>query len=39
MQVDADEEVDNVKALLEVETQVPSAQQRLLFNGQELPSG
>eukprot|EP00958_Prasinococcus_capsulatus_P027331 scaffold5393_cov376-Prasinococcus_capsulatus_cf.AAC.3 len=34
--VDASESVENVKAILEVEVGVPLAQQRLIFNNQEL---
>lgn len=36
LDVDRDESVENVKALLEVETRVPLQQQQLLFNGQEM---
>ncbi|CAI5968815.1 unnamed protein product [Closterium sp. NIES-64] len=34
IQVDNDEQVENVKAILEVETGIPLPQQALLFNGQ-----
>ncbi|KAL2473143.1 ubiquitin family protein [Forsythia ovata] len=34
--VDRDESVENLKALLEVETQVPLQQQQLLYNGKEM---
>ncbi|KAK9269774.1 hypothetical protein L1049_001552 [Liquidambar formosana] len=36
LDVDRDESVENVKALLEVETQVPLQQQQLLYNGKEM---
>ncbi|KAF3783839.1 DNA damage-inducible protein 1 [Nymphaea thermarum] len=36
LDVDADESVENVKALLEVETNVPIQNQQLLFNGKEM---
>ncbi|KAG9448787.1 hypothetical protein H6P81_008752 [Aristolochia fimbriata] len=36
LDVDPDESVENVKALLEVETRVPLQQQQLLFNGSEM---
>ncbi|KAH7859426.1 hypothetical protein Vadar_001010 [Vaccinium darrowii] len=36
LDVDRDESVENLKALLEVETQVPLQQQQLLFNGKEI---
>ncbi|XP_031377348.1 protein DNA-DAMAGE INDUCIBLE 1 [Punica granatum] len=36
LDVDPHESVENVKALLEVETRVPLQQQQLLFNGQEM---
>ncbi|KAJ4833016.1 DNA damage-inducible protein 1 [Turnera subulata] len=36
LEVDPHESVENVKALLEVETQVPLQQQQLLFNGKEM---
>ncbi|XXG72437.1 hypothetical protein AAC387_Pa07g1532 [Persea americana] len=36
LDVDADESVENVKALLEVETSVSLQQQQLLFNGKEM---
>ncbi|KAK4275252.1 hypothetical protein QN277_018368 [Acacia crassicarpa] len=36
LDVDPHESVENVKALLEVETQVPLQQQQLLFNGREM---
>lgn len=36
LDVDPHETVENVKALLEVETQVPLQQQQLLFNGREI---
>ncbi|KAL6999062.1 DNA damage-inducible protein 1 [Sarracenia purpurea var. burkii] len=36
LDVDSDESVENLKALLEVETQVPLQQQQLLFNGKEM---
>lgn len=36
LDVDRDESVENLKALLEVETQVPLNQQQLLFNGKEI---
>ncbi|XP_047315938.1 protein DNA-DAMAGE INDUCIBLE 1 isoform X2 [Impatiens glandulifera] len=36
LEVDRDESVENLKALLEVETQVPLNQQQLLFNGKEI---
>ncbi|XP_024520291.1 protein DDI1 homolog 2-like isoform X1 [Selaginella moellendorffii] len=38
LDVDADELVENVKALLEVETQIPLHQQQLLHHGRELPN-
>ncbi|GMP64898.1 hypothetical protein CsSME_00025943 [Camellia sinensis var. sinensis] len=36
LDVDRDESVENLKALLEVETQVPLQQQQLLYNGREI---
>ncbi|XP_019196673.1 PREDICTED: DNA damage-inducible protein 1-like isoform X1 [Ipomoea nil] len=36
LDVDRDETVENLKALLEVETQVPLQQQQLLYNGKEI---
>ncbi|GFS31708.1 ubiquitin family protein [Actinidia rufa] len=36
LDVDRDESVENLKALLEVETQVPLQRQQLLFNGKEM---
>ncbi|KAM3286935.1 protein DNA-DAMAGE INDUCIBLE 1 [Capsicum chacoense] len=36
LDVDRDESVENLKALLEVETQVPLQQQQLLYNGREM---
>ncbi|XP_058219053.1 protein DNA-DAMAGE INDUCIBLE 1 [Rhododendron vialii] len=36
LDVDRDESVENLKALLEVETQVPLQQQQLLLNGKEI---
>ncbi|PSS06001.1 DNA damage-inducible protein [Actinidia chinensis var. chinensis] len=36
LDVDRDESVENFKALLEVETQVPLQRQQLLFNGKEM---
>ncbi|KAL9365965.1 hypothetical protein Peur_000046 [Populus x canadensis] len=36
LEVDPHESVENVKALLEVETQVPLQQQQLLYNGREM---
>ncbi|KAF5728498.1 DNA damage-inducible protein 1-like [Tripterygium wilfordii] len=36
LDVDSHESVENVKALLEVETQVPLQQQQLLYNGREI---
>ncbi|XP_048234420.1 protein DNA-DAMAGE INDUCIBLE 1 isoform X2 [Ricinus communis] len=36
LEVDPHESVENVKALLEVETQVPLQQQQLLYNGREI---
>lgn len=36
LDVDRDESVENLKALLEVETQVPLQQQQLLYNGKEM---
>ncbi|OVA19720.1 Ubiquitin-associated domain/translation elongation factor EF-Ts [Macleaya cordata] len=36
LDVDPEESVENVKALLEVETRVPLQQQQLLFNGNEI---
>lgn len=36
LNIDANETVENVKALLEVETGTPHAQQRLVHNGREL---
>ncbi|KAL5577745.1 hypothetical protein UlMin_019444 [Ulmus minor] len=36
LEVDAHESVENVKALLEVETRVPLQQQQLLYNGKEM---
>ncbi|XP_050237300.1 protein DNA-DAMAGE INDUCIBLE 1 isoform X2 [Mercurialis annua] len=36
LDVDPQESVENVKALLEVETQVPLQQQQLLYNGKEI---
>lgn len=36
LDVDRDESVENVKALLEVETQVPLQRQQLLYNGKEM---
>ncbi|GAA0147960.1 hypothetical protein Leryth_013782 [Lithospermum erythrorhizon] len=36
LDVDRDESVENLKALLEVETQVPLQQQQLLYNGKEI---
>lgn len=36
LDIDQDESVENVKALLEVETRVPIQQQQLLFNGREM---
>ncbi|KAI4374831.1 hypothetical protein MLD38_012778 [Melastoma candidum] len=36
LEVDPQESVENVKALLEVETQVPLQQQQLLYNGREV---
>ncbi|XP_022845699.1 DNA damage-inducible protein 1-like [Olea europaea var. sylvestris] len=36
LDVDRDESVENFKALLEVETQVPLQQQQLLYNGREM---
>ncbi|KAL3643288.1 DNA damage-inducible protein 1 [Castilleja foliolosa] len=36
LDVDRDESVENLKALLEVETRVPLQQQQLLFNGNEM---
>lgn len=36
LEVDRDESVENLKALLEVETQVPLQKQQLLFNGKEM---
>ncbi|XP_027062264.1 DNA damage-inducible protein 1 [Coffea eugenioides] len=36
LDVDRDESVENLKALLEVETQVPLQQQQLLYNGTEM---
>ncbi|XP_031118181.1 protein DNA-DAMAGE INDUCIBLE 1-like [Ipomoea triloba] len=36
LDVDRDETVENLKALLEVETQVPLHQQQLLYNGKEI---
>lgn len=38
LDVEPDELVENLKAILEVETQVPLAQQQLLFNGREIPN-
>ncbi|WCJ32549.1 Protein DNA-DAMAGE INDUCIBLE 1 [Euphorbia peplus] len=39
LDVDPNESVENVKALLEVETQVPLQQQQLLYNGKETRNG
>ncbi|CAN1167390.1 Protein DNA-DAMAGE INDUCIBLE 1 [Linum perenne] len=36
LDVDPNETVENIKALLEVETQVPLQQQQLLYNGKEI---
>jgi DNA damage-inducible protein 1 len=36
LDVEPDELVENLKAILEVETQVPLVQQQLLFNGKEV---
>ncbi|KAL3577366.1 hypothetical protein D5086_022649 [Populus alba] len=36
LEIDPHESVENVKALLEVETQVPLQQQQLLYNGREM---
>ncbi|KAL6547041.1 DNA damage-inducible protein 1 [Orobanche minor] len=36
LDVDRDESVENLKALLDVETQVPLQQQQLLYNGREI---
>lgn len=36
LDVDRDESVENLKALLEVETQIPIQQQQLLYNGREM---
>ncbi|KAL0560864.1 hypothetical protein IC582_001279 [Cucumis melo] len=36
LDVDPNESVENVKALLEVETQVPLQRQQLLYNGKEM---
>lgn len=36
LDVEPDELVENLKAILEVETQVPLAQQQILFNGKEI---
>lgn len=36
LDVDADESVENVKALLEVESRLPLQQQQLLYNGKEM---
>ncbi|CAM8900768.1 unnamed protein product [Rhodiola kirilowii] len=36
LDVDRDESVENVKALLEVETRIPLQQQQLLYNGKEM---
>ncbi|KAG0619228.1 hypothetical protein M758_4G124600 [Ceratodon purpureus] len=38
LDVEPDELVENLKAILEVETQVPLAQQQILFNGKEIPN-
>ncbi|GAQ81962.1 DNA damage-inducible protein 1 [Klebsormidium nitens] len=38
LDVEQDEQVENVKAILEVETQIPLRNQRLLFNGRNLPN-
>ncbi|WOH00800.1 hypothetical protein DCAR_0520175 [Daucus carota subsp. sativus] len=39
LDVDRDESVENLKALLEVETQVALQQQQLLYNGKEMRNG
>lgn len=39
LQVEAAETLENVKAILEVETSIPTSQQVLLFNGQPLTTG
>ncbi|KAL4554656.1 hypothetical protein LXL04_037255 [Taraxacum kok-saghyz] len=36
LEVDRDESVENLKALLEIESQVPLQQQQLLYNGKEM---
>ncbi|PWA97487.1 ubiquitin family protein [Artemisia annua] len=36
LEVDPDESVENMKALLEIESQVPLQQQQLLYNGKEM---
>ncbi|PWA87303.1 DNA damage-inducible protein 1 [Artemisia annua] len=36
LEVDPDESVENLKALLEIESQVPLQQQQLLYNGKEM---
>ncbi|KAG8365184.1 hypothetical protein BUALT_Bualt18G0078000 [Buddleja alternifolia] len=36
LDIDSEESVENLKALLEVETQVPLQQQQLLYNGKEI---
>lgn len=36
LEVDRDESVENLKALLEIESQVPLEQQQLLYNGKEM---
>jgi len=38
LDVEPDELVENVKAILEVETQISLGQQQLLFNGKEIPN-
>eukprot|EP00246_Nothoceros_aenigmaticus_P012526 TRINITY_DN392_c0_g1_i2.p1 TRINITY_DN392_c0_g1~~TRINITY_DN392_c0_g1_i2.p1 ORF type:complete len:433 (-),score=74.94 TRINITY_DN392_c0_g1_i2:146-1444(-) len=38
LDVEPDELVENVKAILEVETQIPLHHQQLLFNGKEIPN-